>query len=177
MAKHRSPVIPSGKSSLQLPPIDPSGRARPGHGSAVRRDPVSNLRNGGAAIMSSQPQSARNLHSYKNGSNGGSDGVRDSINSANKYTNGHPRNNPSSYQPQAVSGGRPPQYVKGDYYGVNVAPLDRVGSRGSPMNQQAPANLQHIYAERPSPSRMSPRGGVQQAAGGGSVGYSQYQSN
>ena len=51
IAKHRSPVIPSGKGNLQLPPIDPSGRIRPGAGSARRPEAASNLRNVGSAIM------------------------------------------------------------------------------------------------------------------------------
>lgn len=72
IAKHRSPVIGAGKSNLQLPPLDPSGRSRPGAGSARRPDPTSNLRNVGSAIMGGVPNSARNLHSYKSGSNNGS---------------------------------------------------------------------------------------------------------
>ena len=35
VAQHRSPVLPSGKESIQLPPIE-TGRGRAGHGSASR---------------------------------------------------------------------------------------------------------------------------------------------
>ena len=68
MAKHRSPVIPNGKSNLMLPPIDPSGRNRPGAGSARRPEAASNLRNVGSAILGGAPGSCRNLNSYGNGS-------------------------------------------------------------------------------------------------------------
>lgn len=48
---HRSPVLPSGKENIMLPPIDTGRGGRGIHVSASRQDPISNLRNNGAAIM------------------------------------------------------------------------------------------------------------------------------
>ena len=89
VAQHRSPVIPSGKEQLQLPPLDPTARARVAHGSANRahgsanryQDQNANMRNNGAAIMASNHiyASARNLQAQRSGSRNGSDGVRDSL--------------------------------------------------------------------------------------------------
>ena len=89
VAQHRSPVIPAGKESIMLPPIE-TDRGRAGHGSASRQDPLSNLRSNGAAILGvHDSSSARNLHQYRSGSRNGSDGVRDSMNmGAKKYMNG-----------------------------------------------------------------------------------------
>ena len=115
------------------------------------------MRNVGSAILGGAPNSARNLNNL-HGSNNGSDHVVDNVNMGNKYLqNGNARDGPREYQPSTGAGGmggRPPKYVKGAYYGIDVAPMDdgRLGSRLSPRNQQAAAaQQQHSYAERQSP--------------------------
>ena len=86
-----------------------------------------------------------NRYGADNTSQNGSEGIRDSINMGNKYNkNGNARDGPRDYQPQTGTGqvaSHQQQYVKGAYYGINVAPMDegRMGSRLSPRNGQAAA--------------------------------------
>lgn len=109
---HRSPVLPSGKENIMLPPIGDGRSGRGSHVSASRQDPISNLRNNGAAIMGnpSQHNSARNLNQYRSGSRNGSDRVRDSINCG--------KSNNYGYKNQGAAGMRP--YVKGACYNVDL---------------------------------------------------------
>lgn len=75
------------ENSIQLPPIE-SGRNRVGN---QRNDPLSNLRNGGAAIVGTQE-------------------THDSVSHHNKY---------QSHDYQSQLSGRP-HYVKGACYSIDV---------------------------------------------------------